>query len=236
MTDEEQFYAWLDGELGADDAAAVAERVAADPALTQHAEQHRALGATLRDAFDPIASSPVPDHLLAAVRTGSAVVDLDAAGAGGVSRRTRFGLPQWAAIAATLVLGIVTGTMLQMNKEPPIVASDGPKFAATELDEALDVQLASAEQTGAVRIGMTFRDKRGAICRSFTDARTSGLACQDRGQWRIRGQFAAPEGQEADYRMAAGMDPALAALVDLTMAGDPLDADQERAAREGGWR
>jgi hypothetical protein len=130
----------------------------------------------------------------------------------------------------------VTGTMLQMNKEQPIAASDGLQLAAGPLGEALDVQLASAEQTGAVRIGITFRDKTGAICRSFTDARNSGLACRDSGQWRIRGQFAAPEGQEGDYRMAAGMDPALAALVDSTMAGDPFDAVQEHAAREGGWR
>ena len=60
MSDDEEFYAWLDGQLDAAAAAAVAERVAADPALTHLAEQHRALGAALRGAFDPIASSPVP--------------------------------------------------------------------------------------------------------------------------------------------------------------------------------
>ncbi len=48
--------------------------------------------------------------------------------------------------------------------------------------------------------------------------------------------FAAPEGQTSDYRMAAGVDPNLAALIDSTMAGEPLDAAQEQAARERGWR
>jgi hypothetical protein len=233
MNEDEQFYAWLDGELDSDVAAEVAARVAADPALAKLAEQHRALNSTLRNAFDPVASSPVPEHLLAAARPRTTVVDFAAARE---KRSARFGLPQWAAIAATLVVGIVTGTVIQSNRVSPTAASDGPLVAAAALDEALDVQLASVPETGSVRVGLTFRDKAGAICRSFTYARKSGLACQDRGQWKIRGLFAASEGQETDFRMAAGTDPALAALIDSTIAGDPFDADQERAAKERGWR
>jgi hypothetical protein len=52
----------------------------------------------------------------------------------------------------------------------------------------------------------------------------------------MKGLFAAPEGQGGDYRMAAGMDPNLAALVDSTIAGEPLDATAEKAARDKGWR
>jgi hypothetical protein len=48
--------------------------------------------------------------------------------------------------------------------------------------------------------------------------------------------FAAPESYGGDYRMAAGMDPSLAALVDSTISGEPLDASQERAAKAAGWR
>ena len=51
MTDEELFYAWLDGELDGEEAEQVAARVAADPALNAKAEQHRALAASLRGAF-----------------------------------------------------------------------------------------------------------------------------------------------------------------------------------------
>jgi hypothetical protein len=36
--------------------------------------------------------------------------------------------------------------------------------------------------------------------------------------------------------MAGGMDPNLAALVDSTIAGEPLDAAAERAAKKEGWR
>ena len=49
-------------------------------------------------------------------------------------------------------------------------------------------------------------------------------------------QSAKPEGQSGHYRMAAGMDPNLAALVGSTMTGEPLDAAQEKAARDRGWR
>ena len=233
MTDDEEFYAWLDGELDGDAAAKVAARVADDPALTKLAEQHRALGVTLRNAFDPIASSPVPEHMLAAARTEASVIDF---GTAKDRRSARFGLPQWAAIAATLVVGVVTGTMMQSGRASPVEASNGQLVAAASLDKALDAQLASTGHSGPVRIGLTFRDGAGAICRSFTDSGSSGLACQDRGQWQIRGLFGALEGQRGDYRMAAGPDPALAALIDSTIAGEAFDADQERAAKERGWR
>jgi hypothetical protein len=52
----------------------------------------------------------------------------------------------------------------------------------------------------------------------------------------LRGLFAAPQGQESEYRMAAGMDPNLAALVDSTIAGEPFDAAAEQAARRKNWK
>jgi hypothetical protein len=61
------------------------------------------------------------------------------------------------------------------------------------------------------------------------------LACRSGNGWQLKGLFAAPEGQASDYRMA-GTDPNLAALVDSTMAGAPLDADSERAALKRHWR
>jgi hypothetical protein len=52
----------------------------------------------------------------------------------------------------------------------------------------------------------------------------------------VRGSFAAPEGEAGSYRMAGGMGPSLATLVDSTMSGEPFDAAQEKAARAEGWR
>lgn len=233
-TPDEKFFAWLDGELPAEEAARVEAEVAADPELARLAEQHRGLHMQLKSVFDPIAKAPVPERLIAAVHQREAnIVDLAEARRSRATRG-RGSAAQWTAIAATLAVGIFVGTMIPRGGSPVEVQS-GRLMAAASLDRALDTELASAP-SGDVRIGLTFRDQSGEICRSFTARSSSGLACRSNGRWRLKGLFAAPEGQASDYRMAAGMDPALAALVDSSMAGEPFDAAQERGARNGGWK
>jgi hypothetical protein len=231
MTEDEKFFAWLDGELGPAEAAEVEANVAADPELARLAEQHRALGARLRGAFDPIATAPVPERLRAVLRPPAEVIDFDAA----KRARARPSLAQWAAMAATLVLGVFLGTMVPRRASGPVAVQGGTMYAAAALGHALDTQLASAP-AGDVRIGLTFRDRAGEVCRSFTQSAASGLACRQGDRWQLKGLFAAPERQTSDYRMAAGMDPNLAALVDSTMAGEPFDKAAESAAKERGWR
>ena len=228
MTEDEKFFAWLDGELAPAEAADMEAKVAADTQLRQLAEQHRARGAQLRRAFDPIAGAPLPERLQ--VRPSADVIDFVAA----KRARTMPSLPQWAAMAATLALGIFVGTMVPQRDRAPVDVQGGKIYVAAALNEALDTQLASAP-AGNVRIGLTFRDQAGEICRSFTASASSGLACRNGGRWQLKGLFAAPEDQGSDYRMAAGMDPNLAALVDSAMAGEPLDAAAEKAAKDKDW-
>ncbi|HEX6218921.1 MAG TPA: anti-sigma factor, partial [Sphingomicrobium sp.] len=97
-------------------------------------------------------------------------------------------------------------------------------------------RLASQPTDEGPRIGLSFRDKKGHVCRTFTDQGTSGLACLQGGDWRMEALFQAPEGQAADYRMAAGADPRLSALIEQTIAGEPFNANQERQARDRGWK
>jgi hypothetical protein len=231
MIDDDKFFAWLDGELGPTEAADVEAKVASDPELSRLAEEHRALKQQLRGAFDPIATAPMPERLQAALRPSAEIVDFAA------KKRARSmpSLAQWAAMAATLVLGVLLGTMVPQRGTAPLEVQGGKLYAASALSRALDTQLASAP-AGEVRIGLTFRDRSGEICRSFTAPASSGLACRNNGRWQVRGMFAAPEGQGSDYRMAAGMDPNLAALVDATTAGEAFDAAKEKAAKENGWR
>src|SRR5947209_3004525 len=232
---DEKFFAWLDGELGAPEAAEMEARVASSPELRALAEKHRAMHARLKDAFDPVAEAPLPERLRAAVRPPQPeVVDFGAAKRARESRRWG-ALPQWAAMAATLAVGILVGTAIPQGGSAPVEVRGGKIYAAAALGKALDAQLASAP-TGNTRIGLTFRNQAGAICRTFTQPQASGLACRDDGRWQLRGLFAAPEGQGSTYRMAAGMDPNLASLVDSTMAGEPFDAAAEKAARDKGWR
>ena len=231
MNDDEKFFAWLDGELEPAAAAEMQAKVAADPKLSRLAEQHRALGAQLKGAFDTIAEAAVPDRLQAALKPSAQVIDLVAA------RRARSmpALAQWAAMAATLAIGIFVGTNLPGSGGAPVEMQGGKLYAAAALNRALDTELASAP-TGDVRIALTYRDQAGEICRSFTGGTGSGVACRNGGRWQMKGLFAAPEGQGGDYRMAAGMDPNLAALIDSTMAGAPFDEAAEKAARAKGWR
>ena len=229
MNDDELFFAWLDGELQGEEAERYAARVAADPALQARAQQHRSAEAQLRGAFDSVLAKDRPPP-----KFGSAdVVPYPQAR---TERRTSFGLPQWAAMAATLAIGIVAGQFVGNRSTAPIESRDGKLVAAAGLDKALDTQLASAGGNERVRIGLTFRNQGGTICRSFTNDGASGLACRDGDDWKVEGLFAAPEGQQGDYRMAAGEDSRLAALIDERISGEPFDAAAENAARDGNWR
>lgn len=232
--DDTTFFAWLDGELDAAEAARIGKLVAADPELARRAEEHRALHGRLRGAFDPIADQPLPASILNRRARETEVIDLST-----VRARKARPIPvpaQWAAMAATLAIGIVTGTMIGGGNPGPVGREAGRLVASGDLDEALYARLASVPAEDGPRIGLTFRNSAGAICRTFTDEASSGLACRDGGDWRIRGLFQGAEGGEGEFRMAFGSDPRLAALVDETIEGEPFDADAERQAMERDWR
>lgn len=236
---DEKFFAWLDGELGAAEAAEMEARVSADPELAALAEQHRALGQRLSRAFDRVASAPEPEALASTLDPASNVVDLGQARARrepAVAPRARF-WAQAATIAATLVMGVVIGSVIAPGSSPsPVAPEAGRLVAAASLENALYGRLASTPAAEGPRIGMTFRSASGSICRTFTEGAASGLACYEGGDWRIRGLVQSPEGQQGEYRMAAGTDPNLAAIVDSTIEGEPFDARQEQEAMKRGWR
>ncbi len=236
MTADEKFFAWLDGELSAAEADAMAVRVAADPELARLAEEHKAMGGRLKAAFDSIADLPLPDRLREAVAAPEAqVIDL---GAARTARRPWLDLSSrhWAALAASLAVGMFIGTLAGPGSVGPIEVDGGRFYAAGALGEALETQLASAPGKDETRLGLTFRDRGGAICRSFSEPHSSGLACRSGGRWEVRGVFSAQGSQPGEFRMASGLDPKLAALIDSEIAGEPFDAEQEKAAKARGWR
>jgi len=237
MVSDETFFAWLDGELDTSEAARVEAEVAADPRLWARAAEHRAMQQKLKGAFDTLLDAPVPAVIADAAGSRPAAKVADIAEARrSRERRLRPSLVQWGAMAASLALGILVGTMAPREHEAgPVTVQGSSLYAASALGHQLDTQLASAP-VGDIRIGMTFRDQGGAICRTFMTPASTGLACRESSKWRVRGMFGTPEGQSGDYRMAGGMDPGLAGLVDTSMKGEPFDAAQERAAREHEWR
>ena len=242
MIDDETFFAWLDGELAPEEAARVEAAVAADPALSRLAEEHRAMSSGLRGAFGAVEAQQVPERLQHAARGGTSANVVDFAQARAV--RERRIQPIWvqaAALAATLAVGVfagnlMTGSLLGGGSSDPIQAESGRLVASADLENALYARLASAPAESGPRIGLTFRDKAGAICRTFEDHSASGFACREGGDWRIRSLFQSPEGQSTDYRMAGGANPQLMEAVDSAIDGEPFDAAQEKAAAERGWR
>jgi hypothetical protein len=229
MTDDPDFHAWLDGELDEPQASLMAARVGADPKLAAFAEQHRALSVRLSDAFAPIADAPVPHRLTDAARAQAEIIDFAAAR----ERRRRWSVTGLAA-AASLALGLALGVTLPGDGQGSFVSKGDQLVALGSLADALDRQLASAGEQDGIRIGLSFKDQGGRFCRSFTAATKSGLACRAEDAWAIEGLVAGPGGS-GDYRMAAGVDPVLAGLIDSRIAGEPLDPASESKAVQRGW-
>lgn len=230
MTDDPDFYAWLDGELPEPQASAMAARVAADPALALMAEQHRALAGRLSDAFAPVISAPVPERLLQAAEPQSAeVVDL---------AEVRAWRRQWSvaglAAAASLALGLAIG--VAMPRDTGFFHSGGGQLAAAgPLQAALDRQLAAAGDQRGISLGLSFKDREGRYCRAFTAEVQSGLACLNGEDWMIEGLVRVVENR-GEYRMASGVDPGLAAIIDSRLEGEPLDPAGEAQAIKRRWR
>lgn len=238
--DPEHLQAYVDDALDADARARVEAAVAANPALASEVAAASRLRARLRAEFDPVLDEPMPERfaaLFAAPATPAASV------AGNVralpARRTP-PRPAWWMLAAASVAVVAIGLWWQAA-HAPVRTADGVAFAGGALAEALDARLAGAPAVDAgVVIGLTFRDRDGRWCRSFEmpEATLSGLACRESGRWHLplleRG-VPAPAG-DALRQAASPASPALLGEIDARIAGEPLSADEERAARDAGWR
>lgn len=229
MTDDPDFYAWLDGELPEPQASAMAARVAADPELAAFADQHRALSTRLSAAFAPVLAAPVPEPLQTAAEPRTAEV-LDFAAR---ARRRQWSVAGLAA-AASLALGLLIGTNVP-GKGDSFRSTGGQLAAAGILDAALDRQLAAAGEQSGVRIGLSFKDREGRYCRTFAAEAQNGLACRRGEDWAIEGLVRSGSTQ-GDYRMASGQDPALSALIDGRLAGEALDPAAEAQAVAEHWK
>jgi hypothetical protein len=229
MIDDETLMAFADGELNEIDRKRVEEAAAMDPALRARLEAQQRLRARLAAHYAPVAEEEVPERLRAMLDTG--VVDFGAA-------RQRHTRPIWQtvmALAATLVLGLAIGRAIDWPAGGPIGVENGTLVAQGPLAEALDSQLASAQAPdAATRIGISFAATDGRLCRTFDGATLSGLACRGENGWQLL-MTTAGSGPRTDYRQAGG-DAQVMEAVERIMAGQALDAEGERRARDSGWR
>ena len=240
---EETLMAYADNELDAQTRTAVEEAMATDPEVARRVAQHKALRGKVRLAFDNVINEPTPQRLIDAARGVPAVRR-----EGNVIPLRRKApppraWPQWASIAASLVVGVIIGqAMLRGSGSELVTARGGQLLANSVLAHALSEQLASTQtDQSAVRVGVSFKSKAGAYCRTFTaheSTTLAGLACRDHDDWHV--QVLAQTTSTADngtaYRQAGSALPkSVLQAVDDNIAGEPLDAAAETAARDKNW-
>ena len=248
---DEILMAYVDDELDAPARAAVEAAMAESPEVARRIARQQELRRQMRAAFDRVLNEPVPDRLIQAARRAPAgareatVTDLDRARAQKSERAPRrWSWPEWSALAASVVLGaVLSQAMLRPFTAEPIVARDGRLLAHDALARALSNQL-SFEQAPDTRValGLSFRSKDGAFCRTFVlrDGRgLAGIACREGESWPIEVVIPGDDGTTPDggYAMAGSDLPfALLKEVEDRIDGEPLDAAGEAAARSNHWR
>ena len=241
---DETLMAFADGELDEPTRRAVELAIRNDPALAAKVAQHRALRADVFGAFAPTLDEPVPPRLKDAVTQGK-VVQLDAVRAArreAVAKR-HWSWPEWGAIAATLVVGVLAGSLglkgVQGDAQlATVVGADGTLVAQGVLATALNQQLASAPPADPhIKLGVSFVAKDGGYCRSFMLGAAAGLACRNGSEWKIPVIAEGAPGAAGAYRQAgSAMPPAVLDAIDQRIAGQALDAKAEQAAAQQGWK
>lgn len=225
MTREDLIIAYVDGELDAAERARFETEIAADPDLAAQVARHRALARRVGAAYAPVLDEAIPPQLLAVAAAAN-----DRIGRPSLGR-----LAPWAAIAASLAVGVIAGR-IALPERGPLIAKDGALVAHGQLASALSTKLAA--EPGVVKVGLTLKTPDGRYCRTFQSAadHLAGLACRQDGQWVARTVTAWRPIAQSAYRTAGSeTPPEVLAAVD-GLAGQPLDAAAERAARDHGWR
>ncbi len=254
---DEILMAYVDNEIDEATRREIDAAISGDPALAARVSQQRALVGQLQAAYAPIAAEPIPARLLESVRkTGAG--EGDAAARGNVISlnarkrsapvKTGWSWQMLGGIAASLVVGVMLGRVAPAGDDAGLVsAQDGKLYARGVLSASLNNQVANeaGNQTGTVKVALSYRNKTGAYCRAFMlkDGADAGLACREQGQWRIqqltREKAGGQGGGQANpaYRMAASAMPAsILRMVDSEIDGDALDAAGERAAMQRAWQ
>jgi hypothetical protein len=240
---EETLMAYADNELDAQTRTAVEAAMAADPEIARRVAQHKALRGKLRLAFDNVIEEPTPQRLVNAARGAPAVRREGNVVPLRRKAPQRRGVPLWASMAASLVIGIIIGqAMLHSSGSTTVTSRDGQLLASGVLAHALTAQLASAQtDQNPVQIGVSFKSKAGDYCRTFTlheSTTLAGLACRQHDDWHVQvlaQTTPAAQGGGA-YRQAASEIPkSVLQAVDDNIAGDPLNAHAEAAARDKSW-
>lgn len=244
--DDELLMAYVDGELDAAQRAELEQALAVDEALRVRVaalqSQRRRVAAAFAGALD----QPVPERLTGLLANGSAAshasaatpVDLGEVRAARARRRSMMpSWAQWGGMAASLALGVLVGVQFSGSRaDASFALRDGHLVAGGAIERALLTRLASSGDA-PVAVQLSFVDRAGAYCRTFSTAALAGLACRRDGRWAVQTLAAAQRDADGAMRQAATSLPrAVLDAIDQRIVGEALDAAREREARDQGWQ
>lgn len=245
---DEVLMAYADGELDEVTCRALEDAMRKDVSLAHRVAQYKAMRASVFAAYAPVAEEAVPPRLAQPLRQAT-VVSLDSVrarreaeqqAARKASRGRHWSWPEWGALAAMLMVGVLAGHygmgLLPIDDGETIASRNGVLVAQGRLATALDLQLGGSG--GPVRIGTSFLSQDGVYCRSFMTAQDmAGLACRQGAMWKVQMALQNPaKGQQGEYRQAgAEMPPQVLEAIDQRISGQPLDAKAEQEAVQRKW-
>jgi len=239
---DDTLMAFVDGELDAAQSADLERALVVDAALQARVAALQSQRQRVSAAFATVLDEPMPDRLAnllanAPAAPSATVADLGAARAARTQRGTMPGWAQWGGMAASVVMGVLLGVQFAgRGDDAPLGVRDGRLVARGAIDQALSTQLASAG-SAPVAVQLSFVDRDGSYCRTFSTAALAGLACRQDGHWAVQSLAATSGTVDGAMRQAATSLPReVLVAVDQRIAGQALDATRERQARDQGWR
>ena len=249
---DEELMAYADDQLDAARRSVLEVSLRRDEALRERVAQLRAQRQRVAAAYAPVLEEAVPERLSRLLAQPAAVVDLSAARSARAAQEAASARVQaandgasawlkWGGLAATLLLGVVIGLQLSRDEQrgaSQLAMRDGQLVAAGSLERALTTQLASEPQAqAAVAVQLTFADKTGRVCRTFSTDATAGLACREADRWAVQQIVALKQTPQGAMRQAASALPReLLEAVDRRIDGAAFDAAREQQARDRAWQ
>jgi hypothetical protein len=227
--DRETLNAFVDGELTPQEMSRIAALIETQPDMKAYVLKQEKLRAALQ--LEEVIRTPPSSRLAEIVQKAPVSWRWRLQAVLGRRFVVRSLIPAGAALLAGLIIGVISGS------GSDLVLAHGRMLARGNLAQTLNTRLASTGYSGeGPRIGISFRERAGNNCRTFTTDNQAGLACHRGGDWVVTTLVAQSPETGGSYRMAGSeMPDAVRRAVEATIQGAPFDAKAEAKAQANGW-
>lgn len=245
---DEKLGAYMDGELSADEAAALEEELAADAGLQARLDALLATNDATRKLFAEVDKEPMPEAVLALLEekqtTSDNVVALPVRAAKKV-----FSMPVAIAASVALVVGFLV-VDLSRQAAGPISSMEALSAGSIATDSTLHRLLEETNSGQAVKLGndetgeavLSFADASGRYCRQVqitaSDNAAHALACRGENSWEVEALAFTDPAPDGQFQPAGATTPVdiISAVDTLIGDADPLDSEQENQAISDSWK